>query len=79
MILISSQLVWVGHVSRMGWERIPRKLLSSWVGATRAQCGVEMPYGRALQKAFRRAGLDENWHVRAQDRAGWAEMIKGLC
>ena len=73
------QLAWAGHVSRMGWERIPRKLLSSWVNAPRAACGVEMTYGRALEKAFRRAGLDEStWHERAKDRTAWKAMIKGL-
>ena len=25
------QLRWLGHVSRMGWERLPRRMLSAWV------------------------------------------------
>ena len=35
------QLRWLGHVSRMDWERLPRRMLSVWapharpVGATR--------------------------------------------
>ena len=76
------QLAWLGHVSRMGYERIPRKLLSSWVDHKRTKGGVEMTYGRGMNKAFKRAGLvgdGESWHVRAQDRPGWAAMIKSLC
>ena len=73
------QLAWLGHVSRMGFERIPRKLLSAWVNAPRAACGVEMTYGRALGKAFRYAGLDqETWHVQAQDKLAWRTMLKNL-
>ena len=36
------QLRWLGHVSRMDWERLPRRMLSAWapharpVGAPRA-------------------------------------------
>jgi hypothetical protein len=74
------QLAWVGHVSRMSFKRIPRKLLSSWVNAPRTACGVEMTYGRALAKAFHYAGLnDKTWHEIAQDRPTWAAIIKNLC
>ena len=76
------QLAWLGHVARMDCEtRIPRKLLSSWVNADRAACGVEMTYGRALQKAFRRAKVNDygkKWQELAQDREKWLEMIKKI-
>jgi hypothetical protein len=35
-LVISNQyrkLRWAGHVRRMDWSRLPRKFLTSWVGA----------------------------------------------
>ena len=29
------QLRWLGHVSRMGWERLPWRMLSAWVPRAR--------------------------------------------
>ena len=31
------QLRWLGHVSRMDWERLPRRMLSAWVCRTRGR------------------------------------------
>ena len=31
------QLRWLGHVSRMGWERLPRRMLSAWVPLCRTR------------------------------------------
>ena len=74
------QLAWAGHVSRMGFERISRKLISSWVGGNRSACGVEMTYGRAMGKALSYANLyGGKWRDIAQDRSTWAAMIKNLC
>ena len=64
----------------MSFERIPRKLISSWVGANSPACGVEMTYGRALGKALYYANLYRGkWYEIAQDRSKWAGMIKNLC
>ena len=56
------QLAWVGHVSRIGFERMPRKLLSSWINHRQPRGGVEMTYGRGLGKAFRYACVLKRRH-----------------
>jgi hypothetical protein len=81
--LYRRQLAWLGHVARMDWKvRIPRKLLSSWCkhdawgGGKRPACGQMMSYGRAMQKALLRAGVDTgSWYELAQDRIKWRVMI----
>ena len=40
------QARWIGHVARMSFERLPRKMLSSWVAAPRLKGGQLMTYGR---------------------------------
>ncbi len=45
--LVRRRLRWLGHVRRMPWHRLPRKLLTSWVSSPRMAGGQEMTYGRA--------------------------------
>ena len=39
--VIKRQLAWAGHVARMGFERLPRKLLSCWVTSKRPRGSPE--------------------------------------
>ena len=52
------QLRWLGHVRRMPQDRLPRRLLTSWVCNPRTQGGQEMNYGRTVDKALYWAGID---------------------
>ena len=70
------QLRWIGHVSRMKWDRLPRKFLTAW-------CNHERPLGRPVyrwsegaEKAIQSAGLTlENWSVAAANRAQWGALV----
>ena len=42
------QLRWLGHVSRMGWERLPRRMLSAWVPHAWPQGAPRLTYGRSM-------------------------------
>ena len=42
------QLRWLGHVSRMGWERLPRRMLSAWVAHKRPAGAPQFTYGRTI-------------------------------
>lgn len=52
------QLRWLGHVSRMGWERLPRRMLSAWVPRARPRGAPRLTYGRSVAKAMDVFNLD---------------------
>ena len=57
------QLRWVGHVARMDFDRLPRKMLSLWVSIKRPIGAPEFTYGRGLYKLLAKASVDvKNWH-----------------
>ena len=63
------QLNWAGHVARMNYERLPRKLMSSWVKSKRLIGCPEFTYGRGLLKVLNKATIPkETWHEFAQNR-----------
>ena len=43
------QLRWLGHVLRMGPERLPRRMLSAWVAHKRPAGAPQFTYGRGGQ------------------------------
>ena len=70
------QLRWAGHVARMEFERLPRKMLSSWVANRRPRGAPEFTYGRGLIKSLKRVELNSgNWAVRALDRECWQAIL----
>ena len=72
------QLRWVGHVSRMPFDRLPRRMLSSWVAAKRPSGGQLMTYGRSVSKALDNFGIDrDSWHALAADRPAWRAALHG--
>ena len=42
------QLRWLGHVRRMGPERLPRRMLSAWVAHKRPAGAPQFTYGRCI-------------------------------
>ena len=70
---------WAGHVMRMPWNRLPNKMISSWVRAKRPRGCPSLTYGRSLKKSLLKAGVElENWTVLCQDRAGWRNIINSI-
>lgn len=73
------QLRWAGHVSRMNWDRLPRKMLSSWVVSKRPRGCPKMTYGRSIRKCMSKCGINvDNWFVSAGNRVEWNAMIRNL-
>ena len=73
------QLQWLGHVARMGPQRLSRKFLVSRCNRARPQARPEFTYGAGLRATLAYAELDEvTWMDEAQERGTWKEMIKKL-
>ena len=70
------QLGWAGHMRRMDFDRLPRRMLSSWVPHKRPLGAPRMTYGRSLGKALDVFDLDHSkWHELAADRCAWRAML----
>ena len=48
------------HVSRMQSERLPRKMLTSWVREKRPQGAPDYTYGRGAYKALMKVNVGRN-------------------
>lgn len=71
------QLTWLGHVGRMGFNRLPRRMLSAWVNHPRPKGAPEMTYGRAVNKALKRFEIPvSDWSSKAGVRAVWKQTIR---
>ena len=78
-IVTRNQLRWAGHVMRMGSERLPRKMITSWVCNPRPRGAPEFTYGRGLYKALKKTNIPKGkWATIVQDRPRWREMINSL-
>jgi hypothetical protein len=72
------QLRWLGHVSRMPYDRLPRRMLSSWVPTRRPAGCPEMTYGRTMYKTMAKFGIDRStWPELAADREAWRRVVGG--
>ena len=77
--VVIRQLRWAGHVARMGMDRLPRKMLSSWVTNKRPVGSPEITYGRALFKALKKANVDtKHWFEIAMDRVEWRNILSNV-
>ena len=77
MYVARRQARWLGHVSRMPFHRLPRRMLSAWVPQRRPTGAPTMTYGRSVFKALDKFGLDvSRWPELAADRAAWRTMLQ---
>lgn len=77
MYVTQRQLRWAGHVARMDFGRLPRKMISSWVPHSRPRGCPRFTYGRGLKKALTKANINHlNWYRLARDRTRWRQLIK---
>ena len=73
------QLQWAGHVIRMPFRRLPRKMMTSWVSSKRPIGCPSFTYGRGLYKSLRKADLErDSWFLVARERTKWTEIVSSL-
>ena len=70
------QLRSLGHVARMDFDRLPRRMLSAWTPHKRPVGAPQLTYGRSMVRAMDIFDLDSSrWHELAADRAAWRAML----
>ena len=70
------QLRWLGHVSRMPFDRLPRRLLSSWLPHKRPRGAPEMTFGKTMIKAPKTFDIDpKHWPSMAANRTNCRHRI----
>lgn len=78
-LLTRKTLQWSGHVVRMPWRRLPRKMLSAWVENPRRRGAPIKSYGRTINIALNKAGIDRNdWALLAADRLSWKALLRAI-
>jgi DNA primase catalytic subunit len=59
----------LGHVSRMPFDRLPRRLLSSWLPYKKPRGAPEMTFGKTMIKALKTFDIDlKHWPAMAANR-----------
>ena len=75
-LLIKHQLRYCGHICRMNYNRLPRKLLNSWLCKRRPHGSPRMTQGRYMKMVLKEANISiQNWHKIAIDRMQWKSLI----
>jgi len=70
---------WAGHVLRMGKERLPRRMLTSWILTARPRGRPHLTFAQGLVKDLAYAGLNtSNWGVLAADSRAWRTTLNNL-
>ena len=72
------QLRWLGHVRRMDYaQRLPRRMLSSWVAQPRPRGAPPMTFGRSIEYALEDFHISRrDWPDLAADRGAWRETLR---
>jgi hypothetical protein len=76
-IIRQRRMRWLGHVARMGEERIPKRMLFGWLEHPRPAHGVKRRWKDVVADDLKRYGLKESeWYQKAQDREEWKALWK---
>ena len=72
-------LRWEGHVFRVPWNRLPRKMLTSWVRSLRLRGCAKVTYGWSLKKSPKTFVINiKTWNKLALDHCAWKSVIENL-
>jgi len=78
-LLYKHQLRYYGHIRRMNYNRLPRKLINSWLSKRRPHGSPRITQGRYMKSVLKEANISiQNWHKIANDRIQWKSLINKL-
>ena len=76
-ILTQRRLRFIGHLSRMSEERLPKQLLvSAPVGGKRTAGGQKRRWNDLVVNDLKQCNLSRSWREQAQERDSWRATIK---
>ena len=77
-LLRTRRLRWLGHLSRMDSQRLPRKVLFSVLGEGRPQGRPFTSWRQHILRDLLYHGVQHDWTSLAADRSGWRRLIHSL-
>ena len=75
MMLHMNRLRWLGHVARMHENRVPKRLLFSYVSGRRSRGRPRKRWTDVVKNDLKQKGRSNNWFRSCQDRARWRSML----
>ena len=76
-ILVQRRLRFLGHLSRMSNDRLPKQLLvSAPVGGKRTAGGQKRRWNDMVTSDLKECNLSESWREQAQERDSWRTTIR---
>jgi hypothetical protein len=84
------RLKWIGQVMRMNFsERLPRKMITSWVNHSRPKGRPVLNYGQCLEHTLKETNFNsflstgncidlESWQTLAKDKCTWKKFLENV-
>lgn len=73
-VVKGNRMRWMGHVTRMNQDRLPRKILERSLGARKRRGRPRARWQEEVKKDMREAGITD-WREKTKDKKGWRRTV----